>query len=136
MCNVIWQELELRCRGAADLAEAWKENHEEVRKVWALEDLVAAHLGCIADFHQLIDFYKANGRLPNSQVRFSYVVEALERFLLSATIVDNLAQIVEAKSYVVQGMIELRTEADILQRVVEEDRLATRVAASALEGWD
>lgn len=136
MCNVVWQELELRCRGASDLAEAWKENHEQVRTAWAIEDLVSAHLGCIADFNQLIAYYKANGCFPNPLVRFSYVLDALERFLHGARVVDNLAQIVEAKSYAVDRIGELRTSVDALQQVIDEDHFATRAAASALEDWD
>lgn len=136
-CDAL-REFDLRSRGCADLVERWKADHDEVRAIWNLEDLIATFLGC----HELVDFafkhYCDHGQFPNPALRFSFFSASLKRFLAAANVLNALVEAAETDGYAVRGSDRFRQQTRRAESIIAEDEFATRASFSwgGLDDWD
>jgi len=117
-------------RGAASLANAWKNDHEGLNAaVWPLEDVVKdVFKPAFESAFAIYDCYRTQ-TLSNDVVPFSYIVDSYRRLIAAASVIaaecDKLQQ-----SYQAAGLDELKTNILRLTEIVSEDDLATDAAFS------
>ena len=135
-CNTL-QDFDIKARGCVDLVEEWKQDHDAVREVWRIEDLISCYLDCYDAFDGAFKFYCEQGKFPSSSFRFSFYIAATRRLLEGAAILESLTQDAEKKSFPVVGSGEFRARTERVKAIVDEDDFATDASfAFGLGSWD
>lgn len=129
------RDFDLRSRGAVSVVEQWKADHEDVRAVWGIEDLISEYNALFLQGRQLLASYQQTGQFPHSPIRFSHFSEMIERFVRAAVEVDTLVATVESHEYNVQGAADFRAHIAFFQHVLEEDRFATDAFLTDNSDW-
>jgi len=131
------QDFDIKSRGCVDLVEEWQKDHDAVRGIWRIEDLVSCYLACYEEFDVAFEHYCENGKFPSPSFRFSSYIAASKRLLEGAEILDSLIRDAEAKHHPVDGSAEFRTRTGRMKAIVAEDNFATDAAlAFGLGNWD
>jgi hypothetical protein len=127
------REFDVRTRGAVDLVEQWKKNHDEVRLVWNLEELIAVYNECFNLADELLRHYQQNGKFPNEDVRFSYFADATNRFVTSAQYVESLAAAAESQKCQVAGADKFRSYIATFSAMLEEEGITLRAFSADMD---
>lgn len=133
------RDIEIRSRGIARVVEAWKRDYDEVRQVWAIEDLIEVAQPVITDALGLYGRFVSEGAFPDPSARFSYFVHILECLAFVARETEALSSAREVCGYSVRGIDQLRTSKQQIEEIIMEDRFATDAAFSpggAFSSWD
>jgi len=109
------RELELKCRGAQDIAEAWNENHVEVRQVWRIEDLLAELLSCFEVLEYMQKHYERFGSLP-SDADYHHFVNVLRIYRLAAKLACELAD--QYTEYEIDHLDKLKQSTTFVHAVI------------------
>lgn len=125
MC--VLQDLDIQAKGIKVVTdEWWKQQHDEVRGVWRIEDLIRKADTCLKDAEQFYNDYRL-GRLNNTGP-FSYCVDVFRVLVETGASIIKGARECETKGYEVEGLAHLQRRLSEIQEIIDEDSFATDVS--------
>lgn len=120
MCDL--KNFDVEARGVASIAEEWKRQHDEVRSVWLIEELVQRLNSCLNEAQHVYDEFRL-GRLENAGP-FAYYVATLRLIVAAGDDIVIAAASVSREGYVVSGVDELHRLLAEVQEIISEDEFA------------
>ncbi len=120
MCDL--KNFDVEARGVASIAEEWKLQHDEVRSVWVIEELVQRLNSCLKAAQHVYDDFRL-GRLAEAGP-FAYFVATLRLIVAAGDDIVVVAASVSREGYVVSGVDELNQLLVEVQEIINEDEFA------------
>lgn len=121
-------------RGAVSLVEQWKENHDEGRDVWKIEDLIAVYNDGFDLASRLLRYYQEHGQFPNAEFRFSYFADSIGRFLVAARELAAVIAGAEPDQYQVAGSVKFKAYLESFVAMLEEEGVELRAFSTETDG--
>lgn len=125
MCTL--KELDVQSRAAVSLVEDWQGEHEAVREIWKLEDVIELIIAAITGSEEvrarIID--PNRGRIQNAEPRklllytLSYALEAIRRLTVAVDGVARVIAMFESQGYDVGRASELKEKRKVLSDIVK-----------------
>ncbi len=120
------KSFDVQARGVAAIAEEWKLRHDDVRSVWAIDEVIEALTDCLRKANQVYDDFRL-GRITDPAPFAHYV--ATFRLIINAG--RQICAMMDARDR--GGMAELELLLTEVQEIVDEDGVTQ--AFHAFDEW-
>lgn len=126
MCTL--RELDVQSRAAVSLVEEWQREHEAVRAIWKLEDviqlIVAASRGSVAVRERVVA--RGEERVADAKARqtlictITYFLDALRRLRAAIQGIVPVVSMFESEGYRIESAKDLREQQAILPDIIKD----------------